>query len=103
MHNVFLKGINLLVQIKKVFQFRIILKIQLLFITMITLFVLSQCIKNEDKENQNSQYYLLNRLRLKLALSSLRTTNVPPRISLNHQQASKAQQAIPVPQFGLQN
>lgn len=83
MHNVFLKGINLLVQIKKIFQFRIILKIQLLFITMITLFVLSQCIKNEDKENQNSQYYLLNRLRLKLALSSLRTTNVPPRISLN--------------------
>lgn len=50
---------------------------------ILSFLALPQCKSSKDKSSAATEYYLFNRLRIKLATSSSRTTNVPPRISLN--------------------
>lgn len=77
MYKALLRKINYVIKIKTLISRFIIC------IPILVLLSIPECKNGADKPNDPTQYYLLNRLRLKLALPNSRTTNVPPRISLN--------------------
>ncbi len=85
MNKVTFKSLNHFTNVIQYFKIEYMdLKRVLSIITLLLSFIaFAHCKSSKDKSTTPIEYYLLNRLKLKLALSSLRTTNVPPRISMN--------------------